>query len=135
MSDGKISKKIKQGKIDIDAEQCALVIHFEVETVRVDGNGRPVEVLDRNPETRRIKMISLSEDKNLGQMSEDIIEKCKYIHPSRVEEVEQQLIRLQKATAERNKVQTAQKQEKQPSKVKHINTIQKFMNPRQERLK
>ena len=63
MSDGKISKKIKQGKIDIDAEQCALVIHFEVETVRVDGNGRPVEVLDRNPETRRMKMISLSENK------------------------------------------------------------------------
>lgn len=29
----KVSKKVKQGKIDIDPEQCALVVNFEIEVV------------------------------------------------------------------------------------------------------
>jgi hypothetical protein len=64
--------------------------------VRVDENGRVLDVLDRKPETRRIKIKQLTPDKDLAQMSEDIIEKCKFIHPSRKEELEQLLIKLRK---------------------------------------
>ena len=53
-------------------------------------------MLERTPEMRRVKIKSLSPDKNLAQMAEDIIEKCKYIHPSRIEEIEQLLIKLRK---------------------------------------
>ena len=59
-------------------------------------NGRIIEVLDSNPDSRKIKIKTLSPEKDLAQMSRDIIEKCKYIHPSRVEEVEQLLIQLRK---------------------------------------
>lgn len=64
--------------------------------VRVDEHGRVLEVLDRKPETRRIKIKMLTPDKDLAQMSEDIIEKCKFIHPSRKEEIEQLLIKLRR---------------------------------------
>jgi Kinesin-associated protein (KAP) len=64
--------------------------------VQLDDNGRVAEVLDRTPEVRRVKIKSLSPEKNLAQMAEDIIDKCKYIHPSRVEEIEQLLIKLRK---------------------------------------
>ena len=59
-------------------------------------NGRIIEVLDSNPDSRKIKIKALTPEKDLVQMSRDIIEKCKYVHPSRVEEVEQLLIRLRK---------------------------------------
>lgn len=62
----------------------------------MDEYGRVLEVLDRKPETRRIKIKILTPDKDLAQMSEDIIEKCKFIHPSRKEEIEQLLIKLRK---------------------------------------
>lgn len=55
-----------------------------------------LEVLDRKPEMRRIKIKALSPDKNMAQLAADIVDKCKYIHPSRVEEIEQLLIRLRK---------------------------------------
>lgn len=53
-------------------------------------------VLERKPEVRRIKIKALSPDKNLAQLAADIVEKCKYIHPSRVEEIEQLLIKLRR---------------------------------------
>lgn len=59
-----------------------------------------LEVLERTPEVRRVKIKSLSPDKNLAQMAEDIVDKCKYIHPSRVEEIEQLLIKLRKYMSE-----------------------------------
>ena len=53
-------------------------------------------VLERKPEVRRIKIKTLSPDKNMAQLAADIVDKCKYIHPSRVEEIEQLLIKLRK---------------------------------------
>lgn len=53
-------------------------------------------VLERKPEVRRIKINTLSADKNMAQLASDIVDKCKYIHPSRVEEVEQLLLKLRK---------------------------------------
>lgn len=45
---------------------------------------------------RRIKIKALAPDKNMAQLAADIVDKCKYIHPSRIEEIEQLLIRLRK---------------------------------------
>ena len=45
---------------------------------------------------RRIKIESPTADKNMAQLAADIVEKCKYIHPSRTEEIEQLLIKLRK---------------------------------------
>ena len=75
---------------------CLMLCCVILRQVRVDEHGRVLEVLDRKPETRRIKIKVLTPDKDLAQMSEDIIEKCKFIHPSRKEEIEQLLIKLRK---------------------------------------
>lgn len=64
--------------------------------MELDDRGAAVRVLDRKPEVRRIKIKSLSPDKNMAQLAADIVSKCTYIHPSRTEEVEQLLIRLQR---------------------------------------
>ena len=89
-------RKIKQGKVEIDYEESSLVVNYDIETVTVAENGRVGEVLDRVPEVRRIKLKNLSADKNMAQLANDIVDKCKYIHPSRVEEIEQLLIKLRK---------------------------------------
>jgi hypothetical protein len=89
-------RKIKQGKVEIDYEESSLVVNYDIETVTVAENGRVGDVLDRVPEVRRIKVKNLSADKNMAQLAADIVEKCKYIHPSRTEEIEQLLIKLRK---------------------------------------
>lgn len=64
--------------------------------MEVDDRGAVIAVVDRKPEIRRIKIKSLSPDKNMAQLAADIVDKCKYIHPSRTEEIEQLLIKLRK---------------------------------------
>lgn len=99
-SDSVVTKKVKQGAVDVDYEENALVVHYEVETVRVlvDSPSTVLEVLDQRPDNRKIKIKTLTADKNMAQLASDIVEKCKYIHPSRVEEIEQLLINLRKVT-------------------------------------
>ena len=92
----RITKKVRQGPVDVDFEESALVVNYEVEKVNVDENGRVLEVLSRKPEVRRVKLKQLSMDKNMAQLAADIVDKCSYIHPSRTEEVEQLLIKLRK---------------------------------------
>lgn len=49
-SDGRIRNKIKQGKVDIDFNDSALLVNYDVEMVQVDENGLVLEVLDRKAE-------------------------------------------------------------------------------------
>lgn len=83
-------KNVRQGPVEVDFEESALVINYEVEVVDVDDG----EVMERRPETRRVKIKAL--DKNLSQLAADIVEKCKYIHPSRVGEIEALLVKLRR---------------------------------------
>lgn len=64
--------------------------------MQCDDNGVVLGVLERKPEVRRIKIKTLTADRNMAQLASDIVDKCKYIHPSRVEEIEQLLIKLRK---------------------------------------
>ena len=97
---GKVARKVRQGPVEIDFERSALLVNFTVETVSTDENGRTVEVLDRKPESRRIKINSLNPDKNLALLASQIVESCKYVHASRTEEIEQLLIKLRKHVME-----------------------------------
>ena len=90
------TRKVRQGKVEIDYTDPALVVNYELETVVLDDNNRVVEVIEALAEQKRIKIKSLAADKDMGQMAADIVDKCKYIHPSRTEEIEQLLIKLRK---------------------------------------
>jgi hypothetical protein len=48
MNIDKTSKKVVQGVIDIDYDDPALILNYEVEVVCLDDNGRTL-VLERNP--------------------------------------------------------------------------------------
>lgn len=92
----RVAKKVRQGTCEVDFEQSAIIVNYELEICEVDDRDRVVEVLETRPEVRRVKIKSLSADKNLAQLASDIVEKCPYIHPSRVEEIEQLLIQLRR---------------------------------------
>jgi len=108
-------KNVRQGTLELDYEEVALVINYEVEVVRVDDRGQVLEVLERRPETRRVKIKALTPDKNLAQLAADIVDKCKYIHPSRVDEVEQQLGKLRKHVLGGGEEQAKARAESRPS--------------------
>ena len=108
-------KNVRQGILELDYEEAALVINYEVEVVRVDDRGQVLEVLERRPETRRVKIKALTPDKNLAQLAADIVDKCKYIHPSRVDEVEQQLGKLRKHVLGGGEEQAKARAESRPS--------------------
>ena len=61
----------------------------------MDESGRVCEVLSRESDSRKVK-VKFSNDRNMAQIADDIVQKCKYIHPSRAEEVEQLIIKLRK---------------------------------------
>ena len=75
--------------------------------VSLDHNERVLDVLDSKPDSRRIKIKSIASDRNLAEMATEIAQKCKYIHPSRVEEVEQLLIKLNKSNKQREQEEAA----------------------------
>ena len=96
MDQDRITKKVRQGEVNVDYDESTLVVNYEIEKVAVDVNGRVLQVISSKQECKRIKIKQLAADKNIAQLSNDIVEKCSYIHPSRTEEVEQLLIRLRK---------------------------------------
>ena len=53
MNIDKTSKKVVQGVIDIDYDDPALILNYEVEVVCLDENGRTL-VLERNPGNNNI---------------------------------------------------------------------------------
>ncbi len=74
-----------------------------------DENGRILESHADNvkADNKRIKLKNLGAEKNLAQLAADIVDKCKYLHSSRTEELEQILIKLKKFVISNPPVQVA----------------------------
>jgi len=92
------------------------LVHFC--KVKVDENGRVHEVMSRESDVRRVK-VKFQSDKNMAQLALDVVQKCKYIHPSRTEEIEQLLLKLKKqaqANAEAATKESIKQQNSQPTK-------------------
>lgn len=105
----RITRKLRQGNIEIDPNQsCALVVNFTLEVVLVDESGRVLNVMEARQESKVIKLdpsqllatASKGKGISVAAIATDIINSCKYIHPSRAEEVEQLLIKLRKQLLE-----------------------------------
>lgn len=110
MSHTKITRKLRQGAIEIDSQSpCALVVHFVLEMVNVDESGRVLHVLEAKQETKTVQVdravllstASKGSTVSVAGMASGIVNSCKYIHPSRTEEVEQILIRLRRQLLEK----------------------------------
>ena len=86
-------RKVKAGLIEADHDECAIVVHYEVEATVLGELGEPI-VAERQENTKRIKLKTLSENTNIQRLAGEILEKCKLIHTSKLEQVEQLLQEL-----------------------------------------
>lgn len=102
----------------MDLESKAIIVNYEVEATVLGENGQPMLCEKKNNQKRyfsfvyiaflyffievgvsykiihyltRINITRLSMSSNLPQLAQEIVEKCKFIHPSKVMLVEQLL--------------------------------------------
>lgn len=83
-------KKIKAGPIAVDLEEFAIVANYTTEIHHVDDLGNPVHS-EQVPGQKRIKVNRQLQPHEIPTLAQDIVDKCKYIHNSKVKEVEQLL--------------------------------------------
>ena len=83
-------RKVKAGLIEADHDECAIVVHYEVEATVLGEMGEPI-VAERQENTKRIKLKTLSDNTNITRLAEEILDKCKLIHASKLQQVEQLL--------------------------------------------
>ena len=87
-------RKVKAGLIEVDHADCAIVVHYEVEATVLGDLGEPI-VAERQDNTKRIKLKTLNENTNIPRLAQEMVEKCKLIHPSKLPLVEKLLEELQ----------------------------------------
>lgn len=90
--------RYRQGEIEIDVEDLALIVHYE-------------DLEERKARRRRIAIPSPNVDP--ARVAKEIIRKYEYIHPSRLEEVEQKVIMLLAAAQRHAELHLLQQQQHQ----------------------
>ena len=89
-----MKRKIKSGQIEADFEERALVVHYEVEATVLGDFGQAMQT-ERKSHAKRIRLKQLNENTNVPMLAEEIVSKCKLIHPSKLQQVENLLYALQ----------------------------------------
>eukprot|EP00050_Salpingoeca_kvevrii_P021998 m.119622 g.119622 ORF g.119622 m.119622 type:complete len:749 (-) comp9559_c0_seq2:85-2331(-) len=93
-----LKRKVRAGRIDVHPTDDAIVVHYEVEALILDDVGEPM-IGERKQGEKVIRLKSLNSATNIGAMAQQIIDKCNLIHESKLPEVEQLLVFLQKRRA------------------------------------
>jgi hypothetical protein len=83
-------KKIRAGPIEVDPQEFAIVANYTTEIHHVDDLGNPVHS-EQVPGQKRIKVNRQLQPHEIPALAQDIVDKCKYIHNSKVGEVAQLL--------------------------------------------
>ncbi|KAJ3159524.1 Kinesin-associated protein 3 [Geranomyces michiganensis] len=88
-----LKKKIIPGDIDVHPTENAIVVNYTVQASILGENGQPVAG-DRKLSQKIIRIKTLTPSSNLTVIAQEVVEKCKLIHPSKTREVEQVLYYL-----------------------------------------
>ena len=99
-----LKRKVKAGSLDVHPTEKALVVNYELEATILGELGDPM-LGDRKECQKIIRLKSLNNQTDISTLANEVITKCKLIHPSKLPEVEQLLFYLQN------------RKEKQPSKT------------------
>jgi hypothetical protein len=71
------TKRLNQGKIELDYDDVALIVHYEIETVYRDEYGKQIYNDNREEnikvDSKRIKLRNLAAEANLAQLAADIV--------------------------------------------------------------
>ncbi|KAI9106093.1 kinesin-associated protein-domain-containing protein [Phlyctochytrium arcticum] len=89
-----LKKKIIPGHIDVHPTDSAIVVHYTVQASITSEYGQPV-IGDRKAMQKIIRIKALHSGSNLTALAQEVVDKCKLVHPSQTREVEQVLYYLQ----------------------------------------
>ncbi|KAB0345678.1 hypothetical protein FD754_022604 [Muntiacus muntjak] len=105
---GKDVMKVKGGNIDVHPSEKALIVQYEVEATILGETGDPM-LGERKECQKIIRLKSLNANTDITSLARKVVEECKLIHPSKLNEVEQLLYYLQNR---RDSVSGKEKKEK-----------------------
>lgn len=83
-------KKVRLGQIEADPGQFALVVNYNTEIYNVDENGN-MGVAETQPGEKIIRLPRGLHSHDLARVAHEVVEKCKYIPASKVNDVERLL--------------------------------------------
>merc|ERR1711953_528524 len=89
-----LKRKVKAGSLDVHPTEKALVVNYELEATILGELGDPM-LGDRKECQKIIRLKSLNSQTDITALANEVITKCKLIHPSKLPEVEQLLFYLQ----------------------------------------
>lgn len=89
-----LKRKVKAGSLDVHPTEKALVVNYELEATILGELGDPM-LGDRKECQKIIRLKSLNSSTDITALANEVITKCKLIHPSKLPEVEQLLYYLQ----------------------------------------
>ncbi|KAL2089471.1 hypothetical protein ACEWY4_014159 [Coilia grayii] len=110
-----LKRKVKGGSLDVHPTEKALVVQYEVEATILGEMGDPV-MGDRKECQKIIRLKSLNANTDTASLARKVVEECRLIHHSRVNEVEHLLKYLQT----RKKAGNLEKREKMPVKPRDL---------------
>eukprot|EP00743_Colponemidia_sp_Colp-15_P004208 GILK01004540.1.p1 GENE.GILK01004540.1~~GILK01004540.1.p1 ORF type:complete len:755 (+),score=181.94 GILK01004540.1:116-2380(+) len=99
-------KKVKPGPLELDKEESSIIVFYETELTTFDDNGDVVDV-QLMPSQKRIRIKELTPEHDINAMADELLDKCKLIHPSRKQVVVQLLRELQQNAFEQRRQQAA----------------------------
>ncbi|KAK9829765.1 hypothetical protein WJX72_007765 [[Myrmecia] bisecta] len=79
---GVVKKKIIPGAIGIDLDELCITVQYVTQEVEVDSDGNN-RVLSSQPNQKRVRVRSLTGTADIAQVAQEIVDKCKLIHPSK----------------------------------------------------
>lgn len=83
-------KKVRLGQIEVDPGQFALVVYYTTEIYQVDEHGQ-MGPSESQPGEKIIRLPHGLGSHNLSKLSQEVVDKCKYIPSSKVNDVERLL--------------------------------------------
>jgi hypothetical protein len=104
-----MKRKVKSGAIELDPEDRAIIVNYEVEATVLGDLGEAMQV-ERKSHQKKIRLKTLNEHTNIQLLSEEIVDKCKMIHPSKLPLVEKLLAQLQQRQLDKDNHAPSQKE-------------------------
>jgi len=105
---GAVKKKIKPGLIENSYEEMAIIVNYDVEEILTLESGE-TKSQKKEKAKKKIKVKVLNEDSDIAALAQEIVDKCKLIHSSKVDHVESLLDDLRQQCLEAAAIQNAAK--------------------------
>ena len=85
-------KKVKPGMIELHPDEAMIIVHYEMQYVDIDEDGNS-HITEKQHLCIRIKIKSFNPNSNHTKIAKEVIEHCKYIHPSKQDYIADERIR------------------------------------------